>query len=166
MDAGHRSGVEGWGRGGAYDYLLGLCRLEKDQVVYYFECLWGFFVFFVLYFPSPEPPWGFLPLNSYSLSAWHDRMNRYTIKTLENKLQSNLTSNPGHILQNKNENKEEKGEPMAILIVCRLQTRFGKNSTFPPNLPPTLILGSLLFYAQFYWKNCPIELRHSETKTR
>ena len=96
-----------------------------------------FFVFFGLYFPSPEPPWGFLPLNSYSLSAWHDRMNRYTIKTLDNKLQSNLTSNPGHILQNKNENKEEKrrttGNPHRVPLA---NSFWKKNSTFPPNLPP------------------------------
>ena len=73
----------------------------------------AFRVFFSIFLdytsPPPEPPWGFLPLNSYSLSAWHDRRKRYTIKILDNKLQSNVTSNHGHILQNKNENEEEKG---------------------------------------------------------
>jgi len=69
----------------------------------------------------------------------------------------------------KNENEEEKGrafddlhrEPLASSCWNQILHSSGAR-----NLHPTLILGSILLYAKFYWKNCPIKLRHRETKTR
>lgn len=69
----------------------------------------------------------------------------------------------------KDENEEEKGRAIgdphreSLATSCWNQIL---RSSVSRNLHPTLILGSILLYAKFYWKNCPIELRHSETKTR